>query len=82
MNLGAIYDELDPVDRRLIHYCSSIKLNIIPFMKLERVFELMVRNITHCKSGLFYDNDSGYKFIIDNEIKRSQRILKLIEDVL
>jgi hypothetical protein len=41
----------------------------------------MTRNIIHCKAGLFYDDDTGYPTAIDNEIQRSEKIIRLIEAI-
>ena len=100
MNLGAIWGELDKIDRLMIDYMFNktnlsshdpSTFNKLIFLDLEDVqFELLA-NESFCKDGIFFDNDdegegyttsSRFDYIpIDNELKRTRRMLRLIKEV-
>ena len=88
MNVGIIWGELDEMDRTLLDmvlfvdgnpdlgdYKRTKRYNKIIFIDMKDALSELKMNIVYCDGDSFYKN-------IDNEVKRTKRIIRLIEDIL
>ena len=86
MNLGAIWDKLDEMDRKLLDmvlhingsndvYHRSKYYHKLIFTSLHNTLIDLKRNIVYCDNNEYYS-------IIDDELFRTKKIIRLIEEVL